>query len=184
MVEGSGAVSHPAWLVAFRNGDRATIENCYREYFDVVDKEIARVLCGADRDTAVHEVFFKLISRADVRESFAGRNLAAWLATMARHHAIDFARRRGREVGGAELAVEQSGEQTVCPECTAAAREILAMFGARLPASLRPVFEQRFVEQRSQRDAARALGMPRMTLAYKEKRIRALLDRFATEIDA
>jgi RNA polymerase sigma-70 factor, ECF subfamily len=47
-----------------------------------------------------------------------------------------------------------------------------------LPAELWPLFQARFVEQLDQREAARRLGMPRTTLAYRELRVKRLLRAF------
>ena len=77
-----------------RQGD---LEDCYREQFAAVDRAIAPVLQGADRETAIHEVFARLMSGAELRLFLPGGSLAAWLATVARNHAIDVRRRLARE---------------------------------------------------------------------------------------
>jgi RNA polymerase sigma-70 factor (ECF subfamily) len=47
-----------------------------------------------------------------------------------------------------------------------------------LPPEWIPVFDARFVRQLDQRQAARAIGIPRTTLVYREHRIRRLLRAF------
>jgi RNA polymerase sigma-70 factor, ECF subfamily len=47
-----------------------------------------------------------------------------------------------------------------------------------LPEALWPLFHARFVERLDQREAARRLGMPRTTLAYRELRVRRFLRAF------
>jgi RNA polymerase sigma-70 factor (ECF subfamily) len=129
----------------------------------------------------VHEVFFKIMTKEEARTSFSGDNLEAWVHTVARNHAIDFARRRKREVPTEVVGDERTGVGN--PEKDALTRQLVAKFLARLPENLAQVFELRFVQQRSQRDAASELGMPRTTLAYHEDRIRALMDRFSAQVD-
>src|SRR5262249_50623384 len=92
-----GAQSGSDWLVRFHAGDRAVIEGCYREHYGVVDRAVGSVLSGADRETVVHEVFFRLLTRAELRENFRGGSLSAWLSTVAGNLAIDHQRRSKRE---------------------------------------------------------------------------------------
>ena len=51
-----GPRDEAGWLERFHRGDRATLEDCYREQFATVDRAIAPVLRGGDRETAIHEV--------------------------------------------------------------------------------------------------------------------------------
>jgi RNA polymerase sigma-70 factor (ECF subfamily) len=51
----------------------------------------------------------------------------------------------------------------------------------RLPPDWVGVFERRFLEQLTQHEAARALGIRRTTLAYRELRIRRALRAFLLE---
>jgi DNA-directed RNA polymerase specialized sigma24 family protein len=61
---------------------------------------------------------------------------------------------------------------------------LVARFRERvLPPRWEPVFRARFLEQLDQREAARQLGIPRTTLVYHERRIRALLRAFMLEQD-
>ena len=91
-------VSAGAWIDAFYRGDRATIESCYLRHFDTVERAIGQRLGGADRETVIHEVFTRLVAREDLRRTFRGGSLAAWLSAIARNHAIDYGRRLSREV--------------------------------------------------------------------------------------
>ena len=174
------------WLERFHAGDRDVLGACYEDHFGTVSRAVGRVLHGADRETVVHEVFLALIAEERVRRSFRGGAFRAWLSTMARRRAIDYARRHGRERlvepavadalhGGASRAGD-SPERIVEG---AEARRIVADFVREiLPEKWREVFEARFLRQLSQREAARALGMRRTTLAYQEMRVRGLLRRF------
>lgn len=168
------------WLERFHGGDRAVMEECYREHYQTVARGVGAVLAGADRDTVVHEVFFRLLTRRDVRAGFQGGSLAAWLGTVARNLALDHVRRYRREEvvapDAAAALAERAGDP---PDDDLDARRLIERFRREvLPARWRPVFEERFVAQRSQRDAAAHLRMRRTTLAYQEARIRRLLRRF------
>ena len=174
-----GPRDEAGWLERFHRGDRATLEDCYREQFATVDRAIAPVLRGADRETAIHEVFARLMSGAELRRSFQGGSLAAWLATVARNHAIDVRRRLAREtdaLGRAELETDgPAGEWTDAAD----ARLLIEQFEREhLQPDWLGVFRLRFLQQLPQREAAARLSIRRTTLAYRELRIRRQLKRF------
>jgi DNA-directed RNA polymerase specialized sigma24 family protein len=86
------------WLKRFHEGDRAIIEQIYREHFTTVSRSVALLTSAADRETAIHEIFLRLLTRPSLRASFQGGDLGAWLMAVAHNHAVDFARLRRREV--------------------------------------------------------------------------------------
>jgi RNA polymerase sigma-70 factor (ECF subfamily) len=166
------------WLERFYEGDRRALETVYREQFSTVETSVGRVLSGADRETAVHEVFLKIINNEGLRRSFRGGDLGAWLAVVARNHAIDYVRRRSREApSGIDL-----GAGDVDPHAftrSTEARLLVERFQRDvLPPQWRRVFEARLLHNLSQTEAAAALGVRRTTLAYQELRIRRLLRKF------
>jgi RNA polymerase sigma-70 factor (ECF subfamily) len=155
------------------------MERCYREHFDTVDRAISVAMSGADRETCVHEVFYRLMAEPSLRRSFGGGSLAAWLRVVARNLAIDYARRRGLEIPHADAGRAEGPGVDARVEERVDARLTLERFRTHaLPAKWERVFVARFVEQQDQPTAARALGMHRTTLAYQEYRIRKLLRRF------
>src|SRR5262249_11692981 len=168
------------WLRRFHDGERALIEQLYVDYFPTVASAIGGIVGGSDRETVIHEVFVRLIEHADMRAGFRGGSIAAWLTTVARNRAIAIVRRRNREqvVLGQLGAPEARLEDT---DLAAAARRRLAQFRATLPPAWCAVFDACFVQQLSQREAARALGIARTTLAYREIQIRRRLRRFVLE---
>ena len=172
------------WLAGFHAGRRAHLERCYRECFPTVQRAVGRVLSGADQETVVHEVFYRLLSREELRRSFQGGDLKAWLATVAVHVATDFVRRRQCEQRALSTVRAEAQQSMPEPASEAAeAQRLVERFRQELlPAKWRDVFEARFLRQLSQRDAAQALGMHRTTLAYQELRIRGLLARFAQQL--
>jgi RNA polymerase sigma-70 factor (ECF subfamily) len=166
------------WLADFHAGHRPVLEQCYREHYGTVQRAVGRVLSGADQETVIHEVFYRLISREEVRRSFRGGSLKAWLGTVAHHLALEYVRRRQREQGAIERSQEPAEESVEVSE-ESDARLLIERFKREcLPAKWHAVFEARFLQQLPQREAARLLDIHRTTLAYQELRIRALLRRF------
>ena len=105
--------------------------------------------------------------------------MGAWLATVARHQAIDYRRRLNREVA---LPPEGVGEPIPALDGEAEARLLIGQFRReRLRPEWQPVFDLRFLKQLSQREAADALKITRTTLAYRELRIRRALKSFLME---
>lgn len=169
-------------LEAFHQGRRDALEACYREYFRVVDRSVGRVLKNADKETVVHELFFRLLSDEALRRGFRGGSMAGWLSTLAQNQAVDFARRRNRDVP-LEAAPEEAAPTPAHDE-ELDARRVIERFKAEvLPAKWRGVFEARFIQQLDQRSAAKSLGMHRTTLAYQELRIRSLLRSFVLHME-
>ena len=180
---GGGAGQQDAWLRAFHAGERACLEGCYRDYLDAVDQAVGCVVTGADRETLVHEVFFRLLSDASLRQSFRGGAFASWLRVVARHQAIDYARRRRLEVRFTDDTGSAAPADAVPDpppfEAQFDVRWTLERFRERcLPAKWRAVLDARFLAQQDQPTAARTIGVSRTTLAYQEYRIRRLLRRF------
>lgn len=169
------------WLERFHQGDRDVIEECYRDHFETVDRSVGAVLSGADRETVVHEVFFRVMTAPQVRLGFRGGSFAGWIATVARNQAIDHVRRSRREEAVApDVAVRLADSAAGSPaDDSFDARRLIAQFRREcLPPEWDGVFVARFIDQLSQREAAARLKMRRTTLAYQELRIRQLLRRF------
>jgi RNA polymerase sigma-70 factor (ECF subfamily) len=169
----------PSWLEGFHAGDRTVLEEVYRAHVEAVHRSAGGVLHGADLETVVHEVFFKVMTKADLREGFHGGDLAAWLGVIARHHAIDYVRRRSWEQpAGLDVIGVPDVPQAAGASRAEAALLIQKFCAEVLPPKWRPVFEARFVQHLTQTEASAALRMRRTTLVYQELRIRRLLNRF------
>jgi RNA polymerase sigma-70 factor (ECF subfamily) len=176
---GTTAPGASPWLRRFHDGDRKVIEELYREHFGTVGRAVGPVLGAADRETVVHEIFLRLLTQPALRTSFRDGDLGAWLTVIARNHAIDFTRRRNREIlAGTAVEVPASGAAD-SGEAGAHARVLVERFRKDvLPPKWSGVFEARFIRQLNQPEAAAALGIGRTTLAYQEARVRRLLRRF------
>jgi RNA polymerase sigma-70 factor (ECF subfamily) len=168
------------WLAGFHAGDRSVLEQCYRDHYRGVVHAVRRFLVGADAETVTHEVFFRLLWNAKLRENFQGGSFDAWLTQVATNLARDHLRRYRREQSMPPEAAP--GDET--PPAGGLADEVEAKMTIdrfrreRLPAGWEGVFDARFLRQLSQRDAAKELGMHRTTLVYQEQRIRVLLREF------
>jgi RNA polymerase sigma-70 factor (ECF subfamily) len=176
---GPAAADASLWLRRFQEGDRAVIEEVYRQHFMTVARAVGLLLEPADKETAIHEVFLRLLTQPALRSSFREGDLGAWLAVVARNHAIDCARRRSRELPAGSGADLRGGEIGDSGESGTVARMLIDRFRREvLPPKWAGVFEMRFIRQMSQVESARLLGARRTTLAYQEARVRRLLRKF------
>lgn len=172
------------WLAAFHAGERACLGACYVEHFALVERAVGAILRGADRENVIHEVFFRLLDDSALRRSFRGGKFTAWLRVVARHEAIDYARKRRPELplpDSSAVADEPDWIEGRVEQRTHARLTLERFRRDVLPAKWTRVFVARFVEQHDQPTAARLLGMSRTTLAYQEFRIRGLLERFVAK---
>ena len=172
---------NPEGLARFHGGDRAVLEDVYRSHFESTFAAVGSVLSGADRETATHEVFFKLLYSETFRRSFQGGDMGAWLAVVARNHAIDYVRRRNRE-SPSGMNLERPDPDGDGIGRRTEARMLIDRFCREvLPPRWLGVFQTRFLDNLSQAEAASRLGTRRTTLAYQELRIRQMLRKFLLE---
>lgn len=167
------------WLKGFHSGDRRVLEECYREHFATLERAIGTVLTSADRETAIHELWTRLLEGTALRQAFQGGAFASWLAVVARNHALDMRRRITRELARANETPDSRSETW---EEAVQARILIERFRRDvLPPEWGGVFELRFLQQLPQREAATRLSLHRTTLAYRELRIRRLLKHFLVD---
>jgi RNA polymerase sigma-70 factor (ECF subfamily) len=174
------ATTPEGWLADFHAGDRATLERCYRDHHHAVIRAVARFLEAADAETVTHEVFYRLLHNARLRDNFQGGAFEAWITQVATNLARDHLRRYRREQP--EPTDADTHDPAAPPGGMAEeveAKMLIDRFRRELlPAEWERVFDARFLRQLSQRDAAKELGMHRTTLVYQEQRIRASLREF------
>jgi RNA polymerase sigma factor (sigma-70 family) len=176
-------------LEAFHAGAREVLARVYREHVGRVERAVSRYCRGVDAECVVHEVFLAVIERPEIRQQFTGGDLGAWLATMAGRRAIDHLRRRRRWTllddprdleGRLEPVDEEEGllHRDQVAHLEAALQRFAAEVLPGLDRRLVPVFEQRYLQRRSQAEAARRLGLARTTLIDREQRLLRTLGPF------
>jgi RNA polymerase sigma-70 factor (ECF subfamily) len=168
-----------AWIEAFYRGGPDAMAIMYREHFGTVSAAVLTVVSGADGETVIHEVFFRLLSNEGLRRAYraCAGNFSSWLYTLAKHHAIDYVRHRARETPSGLSPGEEGAASQLSHQIEA--RVLVRRFREEvLPPEWVSVFDARFVRQMDQRRAAQLLGIPRSTLVYREHRIRSLLRTF------
>lgn len=147
------------------------IEEIYRETFEEVRRAAGTVLHEpADRDAVVHEVFLQLLSKPELRESHRGGHMGAWLGAIARHQALDFARRESRLTDLSAI-----DETTTKTDPVEDLRRELVRFAARLDPDRQRLVQLRYIEGMTQMEAAAVLGKPRSTLEDWEHQLKRAL---------
>jgi RNA polymerase sigma-70 factor (ECF subfamily) len=169
-----------SWLADFHAGSRAILTECYIDHFSSVERAVGRILKGADKETVIHEIFFRLMTSEELRLTFEGGSFRAWISTIARNQAVDYWRRQQFEVpAGAPEDLMGEREDAARFENRVEAQITIDRFRAEcLPEKWKKLFDARFIQQLDQPEAARLLGMHRTTLIYQEYRVRTLLKRF------
>jgi RNA polymerase sigma-70 factor, ECF subfamily len=168
------------WIDRFHQGSRDVIEELYQTHFDRVARAVGSVLAGADKETTIHEVFYRLITSEQARRGYRGGSFGAWISTVARNHAIDqLRRRRLEEPAGSPGDLPEDAEGRDGFQDRVDAQLMVRRFREEcLPEKWAKVFEARFIQQLDQSEAARVLGIRRTTLIYQEYRVRKLLHTF------
>jgi RNA polymerase sigma-70 factor (ECF subfamily) len=162
------------WLAQFHAGTRTVLDQCYRDHFDTVWRAVGSQLHGVDQETVVHEVFFRVLFGEAQRRKFEGGSFAGWIYAVARNHARDYLRRIRRE-----RPLEEAPERLTLPVSDDELdwlRFVERFRRDHLPVKWWAVFDARFVQQLSQREAANTLNMHRTTLVYQELQVRRLLE--------
>jgi RNA polymerase sigma factor (sigma-70 family) len=147
------------------------IEEIYRATFEDVKRAAGTVLHEpADRDAVVHEVYVQLIDSRELRESHRGGQMSSWLGAIARHQALDYARRESRLT---DLSVID--EATAKTDPLEDLRRELLRFAARLDPERQRLVQLRYIEGMTQMEAAAVLGKPRSTLEDWEHQFKRAL---------
>lgn len=177
----------PGFLARFRAGERDALDDVYRAHVRSVHRLVAGILrrnttstpvgwpaVAHDVPDLVQEVFVRAFA-APTRRSFDGvRAYGPYLGHIARNTAVDYLRRRRRQVA-ADLGAISVTEPRAREEVTQLAMEIADLWVEALPARLRRVHRLLYVEGRSQRDAATRLGVGRQRVRTLDFRLRETL---------
>ena len=154
------------------------LERVYRQQRAGLLRVAGRLVGFGEAETVIQEVFVELLRNADLRGRFVGGSLSAWLGEITRRKALEHLRRHGREIPSA--AEERA--PAVHTEPRLLARQLVERFlASHVPEPQRRFFLLRFLEHRTQVEAATVLGMPRSTLEGWEHKLAAALRRFILE---
>ncbi len=168
---------HPEWWERFRIGDRQVLADIYQQQFFRVRKAVAQVLREpADQDNVVHQMFADLVESAKLRCAYAGGDMGAWLVAIARHKAIDFARRQSRLVAYNEHEDTSATDSDHAP--LRDFRADLDRFAQTQPLERQRLLQLRFIAGLTQVEASDALCVPRSTLEAWEHQLKTELRRF------
>jgi len=175
-------------LEAFHAGVREVLEQVYREHLMRVERTVRRYCRGAEAECVIHDVFLAVVERPEVRQSFKGGDLGAWLATLAARRALDRLRRERRvtlqdpaSLEGALEPVEEEASLLERDRARRLAAELERFAAEQLPGldrRLAQVFDLRIVRRMSHMEAAAELGIPRTTLIDREGRLMKTLGHF------
>jgi RNA polymerase sigma-70 factor (ECF subfamily) len=154
------------------------LERVYRAHRNALLRVAQRLVGVVEAESVIQEVFVELLRNAELRARFVGGSLGAWLSEIARRKGLEYLRRHGREIPS-EAAQERGGPS---PEPHLVARQLVERFVvAHVPEAQRRFFMLRFVEHRTQVEAAAAVGLPRSTVEGWEHRLVRALRRFILE---
>ncbi|HEY3668597.1 MAG TPA: hypothetical protein VGL19_21515, partial [Polyangiaceae bacterium] len=67
------------WAADFHAGRATTMAAIYRDHFELVRSAVGVVLSGADCETVIHELFYRLLSSDKLRGSYQGGAFGSWL---------------------------------------------------------------------------------------------------------
>jgi RNA polymerase sigma factor (sigma-70 family) len=170
-------LDEPTLLPPFRAGDSAVLERVYYCYVDLVSAVVRRYgNAPSDYADLVQETFIRAFGER-ARLAYDGLRLyRPLLVTICRNIITDWARRIGRELSLPEaLEVEADVDDVDVVDPVLRAR--VDAYLAALAPSLRGVYEQRYVHDASQEEAARVLGISRQQLRTLEQKLRDGLAR-------
>ena len=162
---------------------RGCLDGCQRSQRELIDRysglceSIAFRVLGPENcsyvEDAVQEAFFAVFAKLD---QWRGRNLAAWIGTIAARRAIDVRRRlqaRQLERTGleeAQIAATRRGEEDASPDLA----EALAMARSRLTRRQQQVFDG-LLQEKSRAQIASELRISQRTVYYEIREIRVRL---------
>ena len=172
----------PELIGAFRQGDRAALEQVYRHYVRHIDAYL-RTLCNAAERRGIRrcivpdllqEVFIRAFSNRARAAYDANRDYGPYLRTIARNCFIDALRADGREVLHGDTQWPEAPADFIETDGNFEPKvlAILDAYLSALPVGLRRVYEQRYVLGRSQVAACLELGLTRRSLRTSEEHLK------------
>ncbi len=160
-----------ALMARIRSGDESAMAALYDRFAPVAYGVAVRVLGDpAAAEDVLQEVFLQLWRNPQAFDARRG-NLAAWLAVIARHRAIDHLRRRRPEDDLADVVLAVEVDLADATAHSRAMEKVRAVLTA-LPAAQRSALEMAFFEGLTHSEIAARTGEP---LGTVKTRIRAAL---------
>ena len=173
----------PAFWTAFREGDPRVLAEIYLIYAPAIERRLrahplSRSQAAEDLHDLVQETFCRAYAAPARRSYDSARPFHPYLLRIGLNLLTDRFRSWCLETGArrelaAELSETERTEPAHDPLLVAGVTEVVAA----LPPDCREVFEARFVDGLSQRQAARALGISHQSLRTLEKQIKRGLRR-------
>jgi RNA polymerase sigma factor (sigma-70 family) len=178
----------PAFLDAFRRGERWALERVYRAHVRAIDRYLTALAHAAHAPELIQpgsiadllqEVFVRALSPGARAAYDSDRPYAPYLRRIAKNLLIDQLRARGRSV---EESLEVLPDSDSIPSdyrepADPRVNAVLASYLAGLTPDLRGIYDQRFVLGNSQETACAALGITRRRLRTDEARLLSGLRR-------
>ena len=161
--ERNSVPSDLALVTAIRSGDQGAMGELYDRYSSIVYSVALRVLQDtAAAEDVLQEIFMQLWRNPGAFDSSRG-NMAAWLAVITRHRAIDALRRRRPENDIADVVV------SVEPDLASEAERSRAMDKVRsaldsMPKEQRSALEMAYFEGLTHAEIAQKTGEPLGTI--------------------
>lgn len=173
-----GATPGAAATSGRHGADNTSLTALYAAHFEQLRSILGARLTGSDifeREDAIQDAFLRLLERRSPDlEVTRWANPLGYLLIVARNACIDWRRRRVRDLAlphdvvAAATGIDEAGGDE--SEASLQASSIAAYVRA-LPDGLRAVYVARFVEGRSQQNAARRLGVTRRAVRTMEKQL-------------
>ena len=163
------AASDLALVTAIRSGDQAAMAELYDRYSSIVYAVALRVLqdTGAAEDV-LQDIFMQLWRNPGAFDASRG-NMAAWLAVITRHRAIDALRRRRPENDIADIVVSVEPDMASDADRSRAMEKVRSAL-ERMGNDQRSVLEMAYFEGLTHNEIAEKTGEPLGTI---KTRIRA-----------
>lgn len=158
-----------AQLEQFYAGDPDILARLFKFHAPAAVASVHNRLPRIDAEAIVQDAFVTLLGSEQQRRRFKGGNFGAYLSTMVRFRGID-AWRREQRYTDSEHATTEPRDTSSNPDARIEAKELLEKFLSRsVPPKQKDYFRLRFIEQRTQQEAASQLQIKRSTLATWEK---------------
>jgi RNA polymerase sigma factor (sigma-70 family) len=160
----------PSTLHAFRRRDANAVRAMYREYGNLVYAVAHRFLGRHDlAEDAVQQTFVRAWQSADRID--VDRDPAPWLATIAKHAAIDIHRREARRPTTAltDAALRQSADAKASPETLDAVWHVRRAIDA-LPSDEATIVRLQHIDGMTQNEISERLGVALGTVKSRSYR--------------